>query len=84
MRSRTRAWAFAGLVAVACVVPSTEVLPRAAAPGRARVLDTIEVGRHPHGISFSADGREARVALTGDGAVAVIDVATREVEMPTP
>lgn len=36
---------------------------------------TIEVGEAPHGIRFSADGDTAYVALSGEGRVAVVDLA---------
>ncbi len=44
-----------------------------------RVVGTIAVGRAPHGIRFSADGRLAFVALSGDNQVAVVDLARRRV-----
>ncbi len=44
-----------------------------------RVVATIPVGRAPHGIRFSADGRLAYVALSGDNQVAVVDLRRRKV-----
>ena len=44
-----------------------------------RVTHRIAVGRAPHGIRFSADGRRAWVALSGDGAIAVVDLEAMEV-----
>ncbi len=40
-----------------------------------RVGAAIEVGAAPHGIRFSADGDTAYVALSGDGQIAVVDLA---------
>ena len=40
------------------------------------VTHTIEVGAAPHGIRFSEDGATAHVALSGDGQIAVIDLAS--------
>ena len=75
-----------GVVAVAAVTvampgcrdtgPSGE--PRE--PFRAGV--TIEVGAAPHGIRFSADGDTAYVALSGDGQIAVVDLAAGAVAAP--
>ncbi len=44
-----------------------------------RVGATIEVGAAPHGIRFSADGDTAYVALSGDGQIAVVDLAAGSV-----
>jgi YVTN family beta-propeller protein len=44
-----------------------------------RVIGTIEVGTQPHGIRFSASGDSAFVALPGESAIAVIDVAAMRV-----
>ena len=40
-----------------------------------RVGAAIEVGAAPHGIRFSGDGDTAYVALSGDGQIAVVDLA---------
>ncbi len=40
-----------------------------------RVAATVEVGRAPHGIRFSAAGDTAYVALSGDGRIAVVDLS---------
>ena len=40
-----------------------------------RVGAAIEVGAAPHGIRFSVDGDTAYVALSGDGQIAVVDLA---------
>ena len=40
---------------------------------------TIEVGKAPHGVRASADGRWLYVGLTGDNQIAVIDMETQEV-----
>ena len=45
------------------------------AQGPFRVGATIEVGAAPHGIRFSADADTAYVALSGDGQIAVVDLA---------
>ena len=44
-----------------------------------RVGAAIEVGAAPHGIRFSADGDTAYVALSGDGQIAVVDLAAGSV-----
>jgi len=72
----------AAIVAAATV--STAALP-SAGPERAsglrqdsarvRVVATLEVGAQPHGIRFSPAGDSAFVALPGENAIAVIDIA---------
>lgn len=49
--------------------------PAPEAQGPFRVGATIEVGAAPHGIRFSGDGDTAYVALSGDGRIAVVDLA---------
>ena len=44
-----------------------------------RVVATIPVGKGPHGIRFSEDGRTAFVAVSGDDQVAVIDLQRHRV-----
>jgi len=44
-----------------------------------KVIKTLEVGKAPHGIRFSADGKRAYVALSGDGKIAIIDLAAMKI-----
>lgn len=64
------------LAALGAVMPGCgEGDPAAEAPAPYRVGATIEVGAAPHGIRFSDDGDTAYVALSGDGQIAVVDLA---------
>ncbi len=64
------------LAALGAVMPGCgEGDPAAEAPEPYRVGATIEVGAAPHGIRFSDDGDTAYVALSGDGQIAVVDLA---------
>ena len=45
------------------------------ADGPYRIGATLEVGAAPHGIRFSPDGDTAWVALSGEGRIAVVDLA---------
>ena len=45
------------------------------AGGPYRIGATLEVGAAPHGIRFSPDGDTAWVALSGEGGIAVVDLA---------
>ena len=45
------------------------------ADGPYRIGATLDVGAAPHGIRFSPDGDTARVALSGEGRIAVVDLA---------
>lgn len=68
-----------GVVTVAAVTVAMpgcgETGPSGETEGPFRVGATIEVGAAPHGIRFSADGDTAYVALSGDGQIAVVDLA---------
>ena len=44
-----------------------------------KLVNTIEVGKAPHGIRFSKDGQRAFVALSGEGKIAIIDLAKMKV-----
>ena len=46
---------------------------------RFKLTNTIKVGKNPHGIRFSDDGKKAFVALSGDGKIATIDLETMKV-----
>ncbi len=48
-------------------------------PLRERVVATVEVGRHPAALVFSADGRSLYVADRAESALDVVDVRTRRV-----
>lgn len=67
-----------GLAAVGCA--SEERPPGGqAATAPFNIEATIEVGEAPHGIRFSADGDTAYVALSGEGAIAVVDLTSSSV-----
>ncbi len=79
--------AVAALLAL-CVISVAPVAPVTGAPGRVaatqlpagfEVLRTLEIGRAPHGIRFSADGNTAYVALSGDDEIAVVELETMRV-----
>ena len=64
------------VVAVAVAMPGCgETGPSGETGEPFRVGATIEVGAAPHGIRFSDDGDTAYVALSGDGQIAVVDLA---------
>ena len=76
--------AFGAVVSLAaagsgCGTPG-EVSPDADGPYR--VGATIEVGAAPHGIRFSPDGDTAWVALSGEGRIAVVDLAAMSATDP--
>ncbi len=56
----------------------------ATSDGVYRIVSTLEVGEAPHGIRFSAGGDTAYVALSGEGRIAVVDVAARSVAAKWP
>ncbi len=68
------------LTALGVVMPGcSEPDPVAGLREPYRVGATIEVGAAPHGIRFSGDGDTAYVALSGDGQIAVVDLAAGSV-----
>jgi len=68
-----------GVVAVAAAIVAApgcrETGPSGETRGPFRIGATIEVGAAPHGVRFSGDGDTAYVALSGDGRIAVVDLA---------
>lgn len=65
------------LAALGAVMPGCgEPDPAAEASEPYRVGATIEVGAAPHGIRFSDEGDTAYVALSGDGQIGVVDLAS--------
>ncbi len=69
-------------VGVSCAAPEPDVAPQdadASAAAGFEVMRTLEIGQAPHGIRFSPDGGTAYVALSGDDAIAVVDLDTLQV-----
>lgn len=52
--------------------------------GPFRVAATIQVGKAPHGIRFGHDGDTAYVALSGEGAIGVVDLTLGELVRKLP
>jgi len=58
----------------------------ASSPDDFELVAQLDVGRNPHQISFSEDGRTAYVATAGEDRVTVIDAARHQIagHIPTP
>jgi len=79
------------LLALAAAAAAEEPAPDAASSlpeGRSvagfRVAQTLRVGKAPHGIRFSGDGRRAYVVLAGEDRIAIIDLEHLRVESTLP
>lgn len=58
---------------------SDSITVLAVAPPTLHAIATIPVGDEPRGVAFAADGKMAFVALSGDNALAVVDLARKQV-----
>lgn len=73
-----------GAVAVTTNLGSDSLSVLALTGGTVRVTATIPVGDEPRGVALSVDGKRAYVALGGESAVAVVDLALQKVVQRLP